>query len=99
MATYQELRDLFSDDVLKNRLDIAVTVAAHDLLVAASPTLPEQQWASKTLADPRVEAEKALRFLLAANKAATIATIQAASDATLQSQVDSIVDSLVAANS
>ncbi len=97
MATYTELRDLYNDDSLRNRLDVAVTIAAHDLLIAASPTLPEQQWAAATLANPRGEADKALRFLLAANQAATVAQIQGGSDSTLQAQVNSIVSSLVAA--
>ena len=97
MANYQELRDLYTDDALKNRLDVAITVAAHDLLVAASPTLEEQRWASHVLAGPRPEAEKALRFLVAANKGVSISAIKSPDDASLQTQVDGIVSSLVAA--
>lgn len=96
MATYSELRDLFSDDSMKNKLDVAVMKAAHAKLTG-TPTADEQKWAAAVLANPRAEAEKAYRFVLAANSAADVATILAATDAAIQTQVDAVVPALVVA--
>lgn len=97
MATYTELRDLYGDDALKNRLDIAVTVAAQELMEGATPTTGEQQWAASVLRDPRPVTEQALRFLLAKDRTASVSAIQGATDAAIQARVDDIKDSLVAA--
>lgn len=96
MATYMEIRDLFSDDNLKNKIDVAVVNAAGDLLNSA-PTADEQKWAAAVFANPRSEAEKAYMFVLSENRNLAVSAIQGASDAAIQSAVDTAVASLVIA--
>jgi len=96
MAAYIDLRGLFSDDELKNRADVAVIVAANNLL-AGTPSLSEQKWAAHVFAGPRSEGVKALMSVLATNNALTIVQIQQAGDAALQTAVDIAVPSLVVA--
>lgn len=96
MATYLELRGLFSDADLSNKLDIALIVSANDLLSGA-PTAAQQKWAAHVFNSPRGESQKALMAVLAKNKALTSAQIQGATDSAIQAQVDSVVDTLVIA--
>jgi len=96
MASYTELRSLFSDDELKNRVDIAIIVAANNLL-SGTPTVPEQQWAAHAFTSPRAESEKALMVAIASNKDLSVAQIQAVADAGLQVAVDAAVSTLVVA--
>lgn len=98
MALYTELRDLYTNDNLKNRLDVAITIEAHALAIDNASTAEQLAWASRALANPRGEAEKALRFVLAANRALTVAQILGADDAVLQSAVALVVPALVAAS-
>lgn len=96
MATYSELRDLFTHDTLPNRVEIAVIKAAQ-ALIDGTPTAPEQSWAASVLSNPSGEASKAFRYVLAANSASTVAVITAATDAQIQTNVDAAVPSLVVA--
>ncbi len=96
MATYTELRDLFSDDTLRNRVEVAVIVAADGLL-AGTPTTDQQKWATAVFDSPRREGNKAYMAVLAANSGATVAQIQSATDAAIQANVDSVVPALVVA--
>jgi len=97
MATYSDIRSiLFSDDDLKNRIDVATMIAANNLL-SGSPTANDQKWAASVLNNPRGEGQKAFRSVLAANNALDIATIQGSSDAALQTAVDAVVPSLIIA--
>lgn len=97
MATYTELRQLFADDELKNKFDIAVIIAAYNK-INGTPTTAEQKWASAALGNPRSESEKALKFALAANSSLTPVQIQNATDAALQTAVNDVVDSLIVAS-
>ena len=97
MATYTDLRNLFSDDTLKNRVDVAVIVAASGLL-SGTPAVDEQRWAAAVFSNPRSEGQKAFMAVLAANKSASVSAIQGATDATLQDTVDSVVPALVVAH-
>lgn len=96
MATYNELRDLFSDSTLVGRMQVAVVIAAHGLL-AGAPLADDRAWAASVLENPRVAAEQALLFALAANKDNSVAQIQGATDAVLQTAVDAVVPELVSA--
>ena len=96
MASYIELRNVVDDDTLRNRVDVAVVIAASDLL-SGTPTTSDQKWAANVLGNPRVEGAKALRSVIAINKDATVANILAASDAALQTNVDSVIPDLVVA--
>ena len=96
MATYIELRNLFSNDELSNRVDIAVVVSANNLL-SGTPTVNDQKWAAHVFSSPRVEGQKALMAVLATNKGAATSAITGATDAVLQTAVDLAVPSLVIA--
>lgn len=95
MATYLELYALKSDDELRNRVSVAVVVAAQALL-AGTPTVAQAQWAAKVFNNPKAEGAKALMAVLAANKNATAAQIGAVTDSAIQTQVDALVSGLVA---
>lgn len=90
MATYLELHALRSDSNLVDRVTVAVTIAAHDL-INASPTASQKAWASGALANPRRVAEDLMGYLLAANAPATVENIQVATDAAIQTNVNAAV--------
>ena len=94
MATYIELRQLMNDAVLPNRMDVATIVCAENL-ISDTPTAADKAWANLVFANPRGESKKVLMAVLAANKLATVAQIQGATDEVLQTQVDLIVPNLV----
>lgn len=94
MATYQELRSLFNDSDLMEKTEVAVVVAANNL-VGGTPTTAEKAWIATVLANPSAEASKALMNVLAANKGLAVSAIQGASDSALQTQVDAVVPILV----
>jgi hypothetical protein len=99
MASYIELRNLFSDSDLGNKIDVAVMIAANELITSASPTVEGQAWAAHVFSNPRVEGQKALMAVLSLNKDATVAQITGAADVALQTNVDLVVPSLVSAYS
>ena len=97
MASYSDIRSiLFSDDNLKNRVDVATMIAANNLL-SNTPTTDQQKWAASVFSNPRGEGQKAFRAVLATHNALTIDAIQGSSDAALQTAVDNTVPSLVIA--
>lgn len=96
MATYQELRGLFNNSDLMEKVEVAVIISANTL-IAGTPTTPETNWAATAFANPKVEARKALMSVLAANSSATVAQITGATDVAIQTNVDSAVPTLVAA--
>lgn len=98
MATYAELRALFNDDAMRNRLDVAVIIAANTLL-GGTPTAADQNWAAAAFNNPRTEGQKAFMAVLAENKGLSVSAIQGATDAAIQTNVDAIVPSLVVAHS
>lgn len=97
MATYLELRSLHSNDELRNKLDIAVIIAANNIL-AGAPTAAEQIWAVSVFQNPRAESDKAFMAVIAQNAAVPLSGIQNATDEIIQTAVDSVVDSLVVAH-
>ena len=96
MATYLELRGLVNDGDLSNKIDIAIVIAANNLL-SGTPTTAQQKWAASVFNEPRSESKKALMAVLAANSGATLSAIRNATDAAIQNQVDAVVDALVVA--
>ena len=93
MALYTELRDLFNDSTLQNRIEVAVIVAANDLSDSAS----NNAWVAQAYSNPKAEAKKALMSVLATHNGLTVAQIQGADDATLQTAVDAAILTLVKA--
>ena len=96
MATYIELRQLMNDGDLPNRVTTATLVFAQKLLAGPPvPSVADKAWANLVSANPDIEGRKVLMFVLAANKAFTMAQIQGASDEDIQTQVDLIAPNLV----
>lgn len=94
MATYTEIRQQFSNDELRNRVVTATVIAANNML-AGTPTEPEKAYARAVFQSPRAEGEIVFMSVLAANKDATVAQIEGASDTSIQNQVDAVVPNLV----
>lgn len=94
MATYQELRSLFNDSDLLEKVEVATVIAANDLL-ATTPTTAQKAWAAQVFASPKTEAQKALMAVLAENSGLTVAQIQGATDTAVQTNVDGVASILV----
>lgn len=95
MATYNELRALFANDDLRNRIEVAVIIAAESVRTEDAGTTNHANrltWAKAAFSSPRGVAEQMLMALLAANNEATVAQITEATDAQIQTKVDAAVD-------
>lgn len=96
MASLQELRGLFGESDLTEKVEAATIIAANGL-ISGTPTTDEQKWAAAAFEDPAGQAQKALMAVLAANSSASVAVILAASDTAIQNNVDAVVGTLVIA--
>ena len=95
MATYLELHALREDDDLLKKTLVAVTIAALNVKDDASPPgnqVDREAWAARALSDPSAMARKFYPLLLAANKDASVAAIQGASDAAILTAVEGAID-------
>lgn len=95
MATYMELRLLFGDGELLNRIEVACIVAAETIRVEDGDTTNHSSrlgWAEAAFTNPNAIRERMLKALLAANKDQDVATIRAVTDVALQSLVDGTID-------
>ena len=95
MATLQELRGLFSDSDLMEKVEAATVITANNLLLASTPTTNQKAWAAAVFATPASEAKKALMAVLASNSGATVSQIQGASDTVIQGNVTGVAQVLV----
>lgn len=96
MATLQELRGLYSNSDLMEKVEAAVIIAVQSIL-DGTPTLSDQKYAAHVFGSLREEAQKALMGVLAKNNAATPAQIISASDASIKGNVAAIIPALSAA--
>lgn len=95
MATYAELYNLHNDSALRNRIIIAVVVAAETVMNEEENTPNHANrlvWACSVFASPDREADRMFMAVLAANRDLDVAQIQAASDAAIQASVDAHID-------
>jgi len=100
MATYLELRNLMSDANFRNRLQAAVQVAAHEVMIDAGafPTTTVDatlisdrlSWSARAINQPDQEAQKILPSVLAGARAFTAAQILAAPDEGANSLLDAV---------
>lgn len=90
MATYLELRGLFNNADLRNRVGSAALISVNAIL-EGTPTTKDKAYAVKLISDTHSEAEKILKFVLAANHTLTTAQITGSTDPALQTKVDAIV--------
>jgi len=97
MANYDEIRGLFDDSGLTNRLTVAIVVAAESVRVEDVTTANHAErltWAKNAFANPEPEAKRALKSLVASNKSMNITAIKTVSDTAIQSQVNTLVNML-----
>ena len=95
MATYQELFDLYNNSAMLDRVSVAVAVAAETVMNESGATTNHANrylWARQAMISPRDEAKKFLMVVLAANKGASVAAIQSATDAQIQTNIDAAID-------
>ncbi len=97
MATYQELRSLFSDDDLRHRVETAVVIAAEAELAASPGSINGRSWGLKALQDTARWGRKAFILVLAANKDVPVSAIKMVSDAGIQNAVNAITAGCIAA--
>lgn len=105
MATYLELRTIFTDSDLMEKLEVAVIIAAQTILAGDDDTDPpwdqtagahdiRVKWAAAAIKSTSTVATAMLKAVLAANNTLTVAQIQGASDAAIQSNVEAVIDSI-----
>jgi len=94
VASYLELRNLFSNGDLLNKIDFAIVKAANDL-INGTPGTKEKSWATDVFSNPRAESQKALKVLLAGNSGMTISQIISVTDTAIQTAVDGVVPVLI----
>lgn len=96
MASYDELNAFAAaDGGFRQRVRVACIVAAHTIAGEAQSVSNHNariKWASAVMASPDAESQRMLWFVLAANRASTMAQIQGATDAQIQSAVNAAVD-------
>lgn len=95
MASYSDLYNLITDSSLRNKIRVAVVVAAEAIRnedVGTANHANRLVWAASVFQDPKGESDRMFWAVIAANKDASVATIQGASDAAIQTQVNAAVD-------
>ena len=93
MASYAEIRSLFNDSELLNRVTTATIIYAHNAI--SGSTLAQKKWIANALSNPIAESKKILMGVLAANNGLAVEAIQSASDSAIQAQVDLIAPVLI----
>lgn len=96
MATYNELITVLNDGDLSKRVSIALMISAHTVL-QGTPTASDRSFAKLVFESPERASLPALRYLLAAENAQTLAAIQGVTDAAIQTRMDEAFPILAAA--
>lgn len=95
MATYAELLKASTNEIIINKIRVAVVIAA-ELVRTEADTTPKHAerlaWAKNVYANPDGEAQRMVWAVLAQNKDATLTAIEGASDATVQSAVNAAIN-------
>lgn len=95
MATYTELFDLADNNILLDRVSVAITIAADTVLneIESTPNHANRViWAKGAFSNPKAQAKAFLAAVLAANNGADVATIQAVTDTQIQNNVNAAID-------
>jgi len=95
MAAYTDLYGLFNNSELRNKMRVAVVVAAETIRGEDAGTDNHANrlvWAKNAFQNPESAADAMLKALLAANKDLEVAQITGASDAAIQTKVDAAVN-------
>lgn len=95
MATYAELLTASENDALRQKIRVAVVVAAETIRTELS-SVPNNanrlKWAKSVFEGPDAVAQRMIWAVLAQNRAATLAQITGASDTDVQTAVDAAVN-------
>ena len=98
MATYAELLQAAESSTLKNKIRVAVIVAA-EIVRTEETSVPDHvlrlAWAKQAFNNPDEEARRMLWAVLAQNRAATLEQITGADDATVQTAVNAAVNAFI----
>ena len=97
MATYDELYGLRSNSSLRNKIEVALWIAASAISeedVGTPNHAARLVWAKNTLAGSRSVAENILGFILAKNSGVDVGTIVNATDAAIQTNVNAVINML-----
>ena len=97
MASLEEIRALFNDPGLPNKIESALVIEAA-ILLEGTPTANDRAWATHVVKSLKSESKAALMFVLAARKTLTPSAIAGASDSAIQLAVNTIVPELVKAH-
>ena len=98
MATYVELRDLFTDPDLRKKTEVAAVIAAEAELSSTPGSAAGRAWALAVIKDPRDWGELLLKTVLADNKALSVAQITSAADTAFQNKVDAVAPAIINAH-
>ena len=95
MAAYSELYGLMSNSVLRNKIAVAVGVAAETIRLEDG-SVPNHAnrliWAARAYSQPITVASECQWAVIITNRALDVATILAAGDAAIQNNVDDVVN-------
>ena len=95
MATYEDLHTLAGNNILLDRIKVAIIIAADTVLKEDGATVNHANrlvWAKTAFSDPSSQAKSFMYALLAANKDASVVQIEGSTDAQIQSAVDAVVN-------
>lgn len=95
MATYLELYGLQNNSDLRNKISVAVVIAAEAIRTESDQTANHTNrlvWAKQALENPAAEAQRMTWGVLAQNSTLTVAQITGASDANILTAVQSAVN-------
>ena len=95
MATYEELFKLRNNSTLRNKVAVAVAIAADGIRTETAGTTNHANrliWAKQAMENPSSVGEQVYFAILAANKDKTVAQITGAADTAIQTNVDAAVD-------
>ena len=94
MATYDELLQAANNDLLRQRVRVAVTISANTIILEPTGTANHAArlaWARGALQSPDSTRDQILLSVLAQNKSFTLVQITGATDASIQTAVDAAV--------
>jgi len=97
MATLLEIKQLFSNSDLQDKIQASLLISVQAILDGA-PTADQQKYAAHVFSNPKAEGTKALMSVLATNSGATVSQIIGASDAAINTNVASVTSTLSVAH-
>jgi len=96
MAAYTDLYTLASNATLKQKVQVAMTVIALEIIAEDPKTVPfteeRRRWATRALRDPGTNSRDILLAVLADNAALTTQQVTDASDAAVKTSVTKMVN-------